>query len=377
MSSRRGREVGGLLVLCLLALAARAAAPPAELTKGQKGKLAQRDRLVKSLPELVGKRQFHQTTDAQERIAALEKEVLGETDGRVVASLQKLAGWREALGQFVKAIRVRKEVVRLQQKRLGKDHWQATDARLDLQDSRRLAAMSREDRAALAQTVADNGRGRQLSQRKYREALEIAVKVLAVRRKVRGKKHPDYAQSLNNQAMLYREMGEPRKALPLLREARDLRRKVLGEKHPDYARSLSNLASLYQAMEERGKALPLLLEALRLRRKVLGERHSDYASSLNNLASLYQAMGEHGKASPGRARRWVCWTPSWRTASTPWASCNASRSPPTSCTTSAVSCPCRDRPGDLPPRVTPGSCGGRAGWPSAAASTGCSWATPN
>jgi CHAT domain-containing protein/tetratricopeptide (TPR) repeat protein len=296
MSSRRGGE---LVVLCLVALAAQAAAPPAELTKGQKAKLAQRDRLVKSLPELVRKQQFHKATDAQERIAALEKEVLGETDARVIGSLQQLAGWREALGQFVKAIRVRQEVVRLLEKRLGKGHWQTTDARLALQDSRRRAAMSPEGRAALLQAQAENGRVEQLHQQgKLREAVQMAVKVTAAFRQVLGEKHPAYAVSLNDLALLYKDRGEHRKALPLYREALALLRQAPGEKHPSYATSLNNLGVLHREMGEHEKALPLLLEARQLRRQVLGEKHSASADSLNNLAALYQEMGEPGKALP-------------------------------------------------------------------------------
>jgi CHAT domain-containing protein len=299
MSSRSGRELGGLLVLALIALAAQAAPPPAELTGEQKGKLAQRDRLVKSLAELLQKRQYERATEAAERIAALEKEVLGETDGRVVASLQRLARWRELLGQFVKALRLRKEVLRLQQKRLGKDHWETTDARLALQDSRRLAGMSPEDRGALLQAQTEQGRVVQLYQQgRYREAVDIAVKVLAVRRKVLGEEHRAYADSLHNLARLYREMGEHGKALPLFLEARRVQRTALGEGHPVYATSLSNLANLYQAMGEHGKALPLFLEARELLRTALGERHPAYAISLSNLANLYREMGEPGKALP-------------------------------------------------------------------------------
>jgi CHAT domain-containing protein/tetratricopeptide (TPR) repeat protein len=299
MSSRRGRELAGLLVLCVLAFAARAAAPPAGLTKEQEAKLAERDRLEKSLPVLAQKRHYDKAVATAERIAGLEKKVLGETDARVISSLQRLAGWRERLGQYVKAIRVRKEVVRLQERRLGKGHWQTTDARLALEDSRRLAGMSPADRAALRQALAESGRVRQLYQQgRSREAVQIAVQVTAVFRQVLGGRHPAYAASLNSLALLYLEMGEHGKALPLLLEARALRRQVQGEKHPDYATSLNNLASLYQARGEHGKALPLRLEARALYRKVLGEGHPAYATSLNNLAMLHQAMGEAGKALP-------------------------------------------------------------------------------
>jgi CHAT domain-containing protein/tetratricopeptide (TPR) repeat protein len=130
------------------------------------------------------------------------------------------------------------------------------------------------------------------------KALPLLLEARDLRRQALGEKHPDYAQSLNNLALLYQHIGEPGKALPLYLEARDLYRQALGEKHPDYASSLNNLAFLYQDMGEHGKALPLLLEARTLARQVLGEKHPDYASSLSNLALLYHAMGEHRKALP-------------------------------------------------------------------------------
>jgi tetratricopeptide (TPR) repeat protein len=222
--------VGGLLVLCVIALAARAAASPAELTREQKAKLAQRDRLEKSLPELVRKRQNDKALAAAERIVALEKEVLGETDAKVIDSLQRLARWREVLGQFVKAIRLRQEVLRLQEKRLGKGHWQTSDARWDLHDSRRRAGMSPEDRAAFLQAQAENRRVEQLYQQgRSREALPSAVKVVVLYRKVLGEKHPRFALSLNNLALIYQQRGESSKALPWAREARRLYRQVQGE----------------------------------------------------------------------------------------------------------------------------------------------------
>jgi tetratricopeptide (TPR) repeat protein/CHAT domain-containing protein len=286
-------------MLCALALAAQAAAPPAELTKGQKSKLAQRDRLEKSLPDLVRKQQNDKAVETAERIATLEREVLGETDARVIASLQRLAAWREALGQYVKAIRVRKEVVRLLEMRLGKGHWQATDARFALQDRRRRAAMSPEDRAAFLQAQADSNRALRLYQQgRSREAVQIAVQVLAVCRQLLGERHPDYATSLSNLALLYKDLGEAGKALPLLKQALAITRELLGEKHPHYATSLHLLASLYQEMGDQRLALPLYQQALRLRQEVLGEKHPDYAASLNALALLYKDMGEHRLVFP-------------------------------------------------------------------------------
>jgi CHAT domain-containing protein len=132
----------------------------------------------------------------------------------------------------------------------------------------------------------------------YGKALPLCEQARDLTKRLRGEAHPAYATSLNNLALLYRNLGEYGKALPLYQQARDLRRRLLGEAHPHYAQSLNNLAGLYQEMGEYGKALPLCEQARDLTKRLRGEAHPDYAASLNNLALLYRAMGEYGKALP-------------------------------------------------------------------------------
>ena len=112
---------------------------------------------------------------------------------------------------------------------------------------------------------------------------------MAIWKEVLGEKHPEYARSLNNLAVLYNDMGDYAKAEPLYRQALAIRKEVLGEKHPEYAQSLNNLAGLYENMGDYAKAEPLYRQALAIRREVLGEKHPDYAQSLNNLAVVNAA----------------------------------------------------------------------------------------
>ncbi|MBK8243040.1 MAG: tetratricopeptide repeat protein [Saprospiraceae bacterium] len=120
----------------------------------------------------------------------------------------------------------------------------------------------------------------------------------AIREKVLGKEHIDYAWSLNNLAILYMDMGNYGKAEPLFLESKAIREKVLGKEHPDYAASLNNLANLFRYMGKYEKAEQLYLESSAIREKVLGKEHPDYAQSLNNLAALYWHMGKYEKAEP-------------------------------------------------------------------------------
>jgi CHAT domain-containing protein len=132
----------------------------------------------------------------------------------------------------------------------------------------------------------------------YPKALPLHKQARDLRKKVLGEQHPDYAHGLYNLAGLYRDMGDYPKALNLVEQVRDLTKKLQGEQHPDYAYSLNGLAMLYQDMGDYRTALPLLKQALALRKKVLGEQHPDYAQSLHSLAVQYRDMGDYHKALP-------------------------------------------------------------------------------
>ena len=82
-------------------------------------------------------------------------------------------------------------------------------------------------------------------------------------------------------------MGNYDKALSLFIQAKNIREKTLREDHPNFANSLDNLALLYYDMGEYDKALPLFIQAKNIREKTLGIAHPNFAISLYNLASTY------------------------------------------------------------------------------------------
>jgi len=130
----------------------------------------------------------------------------------------------------------------------------------------------------------------------YQQAKPLFEQALAIRERVLGQQHPDYATSLNNLAFLYKSQGETKKALPLYEESLKIIERVLGKQHPDYAKSLNNLAFLYKSQGEYEKALLLYEQALKIFEQALGKQHPDYVTSLNNLAFLYDSRGEYEKA---------------------------------------------------------------------------------
>jgi CHAT domain-containing protein/tetratricopeptide (TPR) repeat protein len=136
----------------------------------------------------------------------------------------------------------------------------------------------------------------------YAQAEPLCRQARDITKQLLGEKHPRYAGSLSNLALLYTSMGEFAKAEPLLRQALGIQKQILGEAHPDYAVSLSCLAELHWSMGDYAQAEPLCRQALDIQKQILGEAHPDYATTLNNFAGLYRAMGDYAQAELLRGR---------------------------------------------------------------------------
>jgi CHAT domain-containing protein/Flp pilus assembly protein TadD len=136
------------------------------------------------------------------------------------------------------------------------------------------------------------------SKNDHPESEKWYLEAKAIREKVLGKDHPDYARSLNSLGILYKGMGNYEKAEQLYLEAKAIRERVLGKEHPEYASSLNNLANLYSDMGIYEKAETFYLESKAIKENVFGKEHRDYALSLNNLASLYFEIGNYEKVEP-------------------------------------------------------------------------------
>ena len=112
-----------------------------------------------------------------------------------------------------------------------------------------------------------------IDQGRYKEAIPIAKRSLAIHEKALGPEHLDVGASLNNLAVLYYDLGAYQKAEPLFKRALAIREKALGPDHPDVADSLNNLAELYDALGDYAKAEPLYKRALAIYEKALGPDH--------------------------------------------------------------------------------------------------------
>jgi CHAT domain-containing protein/Tfp pilus assembly protein PilF len=149
--------------------------------------------------------------------------------------------------------------------------------------------------------------GQLYHQGRYSEAIPLAQKQLNILEEALGPDHPNVAASLNNLALLYRDMGNYAAAEPLYKRSLAIGEKALGPGHRDVAASLNNLALLYRDMGNYAAAEPLHKRSLAIWEKTLGPDHPNVATSLNNLAELYRDMGNYAAAEPLHKRSLAIW----------------------------------------------------------------------
>ena len=121
-------------------------------------------------------------------------------------------------------------------------------------------------------------------QGKYEEAGELELKVLDLHKKVLGPEHPSTLTSMANLASTYSDQGKYEEAAELKLKVVDLHIKVLGPEHPYTLTCMANLASTYSHQGKYEEAAELKLKVVDLCRKVLGPEHPDILTSMNNLA---------------------------------------------------------------------------------------------
>ncbi len=299
MSRSLASRIGIIAILTLLAWHARPATRAVAFSQQPSDKanaqLKECVRLANESMTLRGHGKLAEAITAAQAMIAIERKILAADDPNLGISLGWLAQLNLEKNEFAAATAARQEALQIVRKRLGEAHWETTDARLALDNVKRQASLTGEQRERLAQASRLNQSSLALyDQAKYAESAELARRELAIRKELLGERQPDYATSLNNLAYVLRSQGDYAAARPLCEQALAIQKEVLGERHPAYATSLSNLAALL----DYAAARPMYERALAIRKEALGERHPDYALSLNNLATLLHSQGEYATARP-------------------------------------------------------------------------------
>ena len=133
--------------------------------------------------------------------------------------------------------------------------------------------------------------------RKFAESIAAYQKVVEDARQALPPHSLLLAGYLNRLALIFYELGQYTKGIPLAAEAVQIAetRQINLVKLASY---LNNLASLYKEQGCYGEAEPLCQRSLEIREQQLGADHPDVATSLNNLAELYRDQGHYGEAEP-------------------------------------------------------------------------------
>ncbi len=82
------------------------------------------------------------------------------------------------------------------------------------------------------------------------DPVSYLTRALTIQEKVLGPEHPDTAQSLNNLASLYRDLGKHEEAEPLYQRALAIYVKVFGPDHPNTTRVREEYSKLLKVMGE-------------------------------------------------------------------------------------------------------------------------------
>jgi hypothetical protein len=136
----------------------------------------------------------------------------GEEAKKAAEQEARLAKLRES-AEFADALKVAEALAELRNKVQGADHWEAVNARLDLEAIRQVLRQGKEIRAEYAGSFRLQDQAVLLwRQGRYREAQPLLEKVLAIWRKVLGEEHPDTAAGYNNVAYNLNAQGKYKEA---------------------------------------------------------------------------------------------------------------------------------------------------------------------
>jgi CHAT domain-containing protein/tetratricopeptide (TPR) repeat protein/WD40 repeat protein len=139
---------------------------------------------------------------------------------------------------------------------------------------------------------------------RWDEAIDLAQRVLTIRKTQLGSQHVDVARSASNLAALkvmkLNSQHQYIKAVPVAQKALAEAEQALGPEDASFAQILSSLSESYKSLKLGAAeyALKLQQQALTIREQSLGPKHWDVLASLNNIAQLHVERGEYTKAEP-------------------------------------------------------------------------------
>ena len=131
---------------------------------------------------------------------------------------------------------------------------------------------------------------------RYDDAEVYYKKAIALQEKAGLQTTPEYGDSLNSLAKLYRTQNKYAMAVTLEKQVIQIWGDALGTDSQDYANGLSELALTYNYQSKYELAEPLFEQALSIYKSRSGINSRKYAIGLNNLGLLYKNQGKYDLA---------------------------------------------------------------------------------
>jgi tetratricopeptide (TPR) repeat protein len=103
---------------------------------------------------------------------------------------------------------------------------------------------------------------------------------------------------MGNLALLYLYEGKLKQAELLGSKVLEVRKRALGDRHPLTLRLMGNLGAIYRSEGKYDQGAVLLRKALEERRRTLGDEHADTLYTMYQLARIYVDQGKNDQAEP-------------------------------------------------------------------------------
>ncbi|MCU0439394.1 MAG: CHAT domain-containing protein [Raineya sp.] len=236
-------------------------------------------RLIKPLIELSNlyliKGEYVQTENNIIRATNLSEKVYGRESLIFAESQEIMARLHTNLGDFDKAKREISECIKIVSKNLNQEHIRNAPFITDL---------------AIIELAENPQKNAEKVEKDFNQAKKIIEKTF-------GNKHPQYAESLQNLALVYIETKKLQEALSFLNQAESIWQSKLGGQNIHIAK-ISNLkGDAYIKSSNLQEAEKNYEKAKTLYAQIFGERYEGYIKTISKLGRVYYIQKNYEKAN--------------------------------------------------------------------------------
>jgi CHAT domain-containing protein/Tfp pilus assembly protein PilF len=246
----------------------------------------------------AAKQQFERALKTYER-------EFGQDSSENIGLLQSLVYVHKMTDDLITAQSVLKKLLEIEIKKSGKDSWMVTDIRIELEYLDRVQRLNHEQRKQLM--ISDqmmNLIDKLHKKGEYYEALDLAMKSLAIRLNILGSKDLETGRSLFAVASVLRSLNNFNASKTYFESALKIFITRFGPENPETLSTMDNLGSISQSLSDFDEAQKIYERTITICEKILGPENLDLASRLDNLGSVLKDRQKYGEAKIYYDRAW-------------------------------------------------------------------------